>query len=359
VRLILYLLLLCACLTLIGIYAYRDLQRWGIEERLLSEVKTVDFPRATALNELAKRLVGEGVIDRQTYFSIWVRMFSDYSKFQAGTYRFEGYVSPYEVARKIINGDNYVPVVLEYTVPEGFTVRQIVDRLVAHGVGSKGEFDSLVRDPEFLSLVNVTASTLEGYLYPATYRFSKMPSAKEALTHMIETFWKKLPEGYEEDIKARDLNLEQAVSFASLIELETPNEREKPFVSEVIWRRLKDGVPLAIDAAIIYGIENYKGNITRKHLRDRKNKYNTRIHHGLPPSAIGSPSLSSLKAVLNPSNEGYYYYVLDAEDGSRHHFSKTLREHNNYVRKLVRDQKRMRIEERRQRRRQNKRDKKS
>ena len=132
------------------------------------------------------------------------------------------------------------------------------------------------------------------------------------------------------------LSLDQAVAFASLIELETMQAKEKPQIAEVIWRRLKAGAPLGIDAAIIYGIPNYDGDIKWVHLKDEKNPYNNRIHKGLPPTAIGAVSTSSLLAVLEPTNLGYYYYMLDATDHTHHVFSRTLAEHNALVQKYLR-----------------------
>ncbi len=145
-------------------------------------------------------------------------------------------------------------------------------------------------------------------------------------------FWRELPPSYEENCKAKGLILYQCVTFASLIELETKFDDERSMISEVIWRRLKAREPLGIDAALIYGIPNYDGDIKWVHLRDRKNKYNTRIFAGLPPSPIGSPSRDSLAAVLTPTNFGYRYYVLDIQIGERHHFSKSPSEHQKICR---------------------------
>ena len=132
----------------------------------------------------------------------------------------------------------------------------------------------------------------------------------------------------------KGLALHQAVTFASLIEAETLHDDERSKVSEVIWRRLKDNAPLGIDAALIYGIPDYAGDLKTAHLNDAKNRYNTRIHRGLPPSPIGNPSAKSMAAVLTPSDQGYYYYVL-IPGSDRHHFSRTLKEHNEHVRNLV------------------------
>ena len=156
---------------------------------------------------------------------------------------------------------------------------------------------------------------------------------------MVETFWNRLPEDYVAQLESLGLSLHEAVIFASLIEKETAIEDEKPKVAEVIWNRLKRKDALGIDAAVIYGIKDYDGQIRWSHLRDRKNPYNLRIHRGLPPGPIGAVSVSSLQAILEPTSEGYYFYVLKVNSGGRHHFSKTLKEHNLYVQKLVRHQK--------------------
>ena len=107
-------------------------------------------------------------------------------------------------------------------------------------------------------------------------------------------------------------------------------------IAEVIWSRLSKNEPLGIDAAVIYGIDGYQGDIKFAHLRDAKNPYNTRIHRGLPPGPICSPAVSSLKAVLNPTKSGYYYYVLVPGELKRHHFSRSLDEHNKHVQELIR-----------------------
>jgi UPF0755 protein len=180
----------------------------------------------------------------------------------------------------------------------------------------------------------VPSTNLEGFLYPATYNFTEQPTATSAYTQMAKTFWSHLPKDYEKSVQARGLTLQQAVTFASMIETETLNEDEKALISEVIWRRLKDGVPLGIDASLIYGIPGYGGDLTWADLSNADNPYNTRVHKGLPPTPIGATSLKSLEAVLTPSNFGYYYYVL-IPGTQRHHFSKSLKEHNEHVRILV------------------------
>ncbi len=346
-RFFLFSLILSAALLLAGRYGWQRIERWGTEPIQLSEPKVFNVPRGTSLQALAATLQREGLLTNKELFRVWVRLFADYSRFQAGLYRLEGSVSPQQIADVISRGDIYTPVVLELTIPEGFTLKQIAARLAGNELGTEEEFFALAQNKEFLRSLKIEADSLEGYFYPATYRFSKMPSIEEVIRHAVQTFWKKLPDGYEAAIAELNLTLTEAVTFASLIELETAHEDEKPFVSEVIWNRLNNNEALAIDASIIYGIEDYRGNLTRKHLQDRSNPYNSRVHPGLPPTPICSPSVSSLEAILTPSKKGFYFYVLDPTQGNRHHFSKTLREHNIYVRKLVKAQREARKRERR------------
>ncbi len=322
-----------------GVIAFFEVQKWSNEPHLLTRPVTISFPRGTPLIFLAGDLEKNGVVSHAALFRFWVKYSSDFTKFQAGQYRFEESVSPHSIATKMIQGDIYEPVVLQVTVPEGFTNKKIAARLEHLNVGEKERILSLMSDPSFLKTHNIPSSSTEGFLYPATYNFTSFPTVKEVLEKMIQTFWDRLPEDYEARIREKDLSLQEAVTFASLIELETRIEEEKPKVAEVIWRRLRSKVALAIDASIIYGIDSFDGNLRWKHLKDKSNLYNTRVHRGLPPTPIGSPSRSSLEAVLSPTDEGFFYYVLDLADGSRHHFSKSLQEHNRHVKKLVEEQK--------------------
>jgi UPF0755 protein len=318
---------------------YAWLTQWSTQKVHLANERILDLKPGTPLASFAAALADQGVVSNALAYTVWVRLEGNYQRYQAGHYRFMGDVAPADVASTIVKGDVYNPVVLQVTIPEGFTQKLIAERLAANGVGHIVEIQHLFTEKSFLQRLGVQAPSLEGYLYPATYDFRERPTAEQALELMVKTFWQNLPKDYEKRVKDMGLTLNDAVIFASLIELETRRDEEKPLISEVIWRRLKDKVPLAIDAALIYGIPDYDGTIRWAHLADAKNPYNTRIHVGLPPTAIGSPGVKSLEAVLIPSNFGYYYYVLIPGE-SRHHFSKTLQEHNLNVKKLVNGTKR-------------------
>ena len=316
--------------TLVG---YLD--HWASQLRPLpSEGIIFELKPGTPSATLAQQLTQLGLVDASWKFHLWVRLQRDYGRYQAGKYKIEGPISPKGLAAKLKSGETFREIILQVTVPEGWTSQSVIERLAAHRVGHIVELRRLLTDRAFLDRLKIPSSSLEGFLYPATYPFAAVPTPVQALSVMVETFWKNLPSGYETAAKAKGLNLAQAVTFASLIELETRLDDERPLIAEVIWNRLRTNMPLGIDAAIIYGVDDYDGSLRSRHLVDKGNPYNTRIHLGLPPTPIGSPSRKSLEAVLTPTDFGHFYYVLVQGEG-RHHFSKSLAEHNLHVKKLV------------------------
>lgn len=318
-------------------YVVDQVDRWSqIPHTTSTPEALVELRPRTSLKQLGQILEEKGVITDAWKFHLWVRISGGYEKFQAGTYLFSGEYTPVQIRKKMETGDIYVPLVLQVAIPEGFTLRMLNERLATKGVAQMRELNALVKDQAFLkSLGIVNAPSIEGYTYPATYNFEKMPTAKEFYARTVKKFFERLPPHYEEQLRELNLTLHQAVTFASLIELETMQENEKPMIAEVIWNRLKRGEALGIDAAIIYGIPNYAGDITWAHLKDAKNTYNTRVHKGLPPGPIGAVSRSSLEAVLKPTKFGYYYYMLDASDRTHHVFTRTAKEHNAALQKYL------------------------
>ncbi|MBN8549964.1 MAG: endolytic transglycosylase MltG [Deltaproteobacteria bacterium] len=325
-----------AVLAFLGFYYARYwIIDWSGRPRQIAEPVQVELLKGATLSSLSTQLEEKNLVADRRLFQWWVKYFYGYDHFQAGPYRFEGSVSPRLIADTMMRGEIYQPVVYQITVPEGATLRQIAERMSEGGLGSREEILAKAQDKELLQRLKVPANSLEGYLYPATYPFAVKPSATEVFTMMVQQFWKALPTDYEARVAQLGLTLTDAVTFASLIELETASDDERPLVSEVIWNRYKAKTALGIDAALIYGIKDYQGDITWKHLQDASNPYNLRLHAGLPPTPIASPSLKSLLAVLTPSNFGYLYYVVDAQDPSHHRFTKSFAEHNRNVREYL------------------------
>jgi len=312
-------------------------ERWSQTPILIASPQVVNLPAKASLRQFSHLLFTQDIINNELFFHIWVRWKGFYPHFQAGSYQFVDQVSPQDIASKVLSGEVYNPVSFEITIPEGYSLQQTIDKINSAGIG-KGvvALTALAKKEEFLSQVHVNAPSLEGFLYPATYKFYKeKPSAEKIYQAMVEEFFKRLPNDYESKLHAQGLSLYQGVILASLIEKETFQPEERNFIAEVILNRLKVNMPLGIDAALIYGIKDYDGTIRFKDLQDASNPYNTRIHRGLPPTPIASPSLEALLAVVSPTNHGYFYYVLLPGDEKKHHFSSNLKEHNLYVHKLV------------------------
>ncbi len=295
----------------------------------------MDLQKGMSLQALSMELKDKNLISSSRLFTLWTKVFSDFRSFQAGHYAFERVVSPLDIEKSFKSGKIYSVPSVELVIPEGFTLKQIINRCVALGIGSKKEFRKLSRDPNFLLSQGISSSSIEGYLYPATYSFYSTPTASQVFIEMINAFWKKLPEGYEILVASRGITLHQAMIIASLVEAETSKDFEKPMVAEVIWNRLERKMALGIDAAVIYGIPNFNGNLTRKDLDNRDNPYNLRLHLGLPPTPITTPHRDSLLAVVNPTSHGFLYYVLDPDKVGEHTFSRSLEEHNRAVKKLI------------------------
>jgi len=331
-----YFIGLVGLLVVFSGYALWWLDTWAETTIYLNDAVIVRYPKKTSLQVLSKELDRQGVVSNEWFFRLWVRFLSQYKYFQAGKYKFSEAVSPQKIALTLSKGDIYKELVLQITVPECFRYKQIAERLLETNIGRAEDYEKLFYSKSLRDKYSIPGKSIEGYLYPATYLFyDTPPTPEEVITNMIEEFFEKVPTDYVVQLEKRGLSLYEGVVFASLIEKETAILDEKFKISEVIWRRLKNNSPLGIDAAIIYGIKNYRGDIKNRHLRDRKNPYNTRIHKGLPPTPICSPSLSSLKAILNPTNRGYYYYVLIPDGEKKHHFSRNYKEHKKYVNNFI------------------------
>ena len=318
-----------------GLAGLQYLKEWAITPLPVSVDTMVELRPGMPLRTLAQQLESKNLISDAYIFTIWMKISRQYPHLEAGTYLFKNSVTPADILDKLKRGDNYIPLVLQVAIPEGFTLKMLNNRLATKNVGRLADLQKLVTDRKFIRSLGINAISLEGFTYPATYSFDKMPNGEDFYRKTVKTFFEHLPAGYENNIARIGLTLTQAVTFASLIEMETMRDEEKPMIAEVIQSRLKNGEPLGIDAAIIYGIPDYGGDIKWKDLKNANNPYNTRLHRGLPPTPIGAASISSLEAILNPTKLGYYYYMLDSADHTRHVFSKTLGEHNALVNKFL------------------------
>jgi len=264
------------------------------------------------------------VITHKPFFLVWARLMGYSKKIKAGEYRLGPSMSPLRILDILTKG---AIITHSVTIPEGFTRVQIAALLSDKALVNKEEFLSLTADPEVLGEYGVTGPNLEGYLYPDTYQFGRGLSAKSIIGVMVRRF-REITAPFRARAEEMGMTMAKVVTLASIVEKETGLEEERPLIASVFLNRMKAGMRLESDPTVIYGIEDFGGNLTRKDLATRTS-YNTYVIRGLPPGPIANPGREAIKAVLYPAETDYLYFV-SKNDGS-HYFSKILSEHNRAV----------------------------
>jgi UPF0755 protein len=287
----------------------------------------VDVPHGASRRAVARLLANQGVVRSRWVFEALSRWRSR-NTLQAGEYFFDHPVTSREVFDAIANGRVYVR---ELTIPEGFSMFDIADLVQREDFTSRENFLAAARNPALIRDLVPGAPSLEGFLFPATYEFSRHPTGEQMVTAMVAHFRKEWAEISAQQPNLSRMGLEQVVTLASLVERETPKSEERPLVAGVFVNRLHRRVPLQCDPTVVYALElagNYNGRLEARNLTF-DSPYNTYRHIGLPPGPIANPSGASLRAALAPPETDYLYFVANTEGG--HFFGRTLAEHNHNV----------------------------
>jgi UPF0755 protein len=247
---------------------------------------------------------------------------------KAGEYRFDHPVPLTEVYARIARGDVYT---LALTIPEGFNIFDIAQAIQNAGLGSKEAFLAAEQQhTELIASLSPNAISLEGYLFPDTYHFSRHATPQQMLATMVRRFRQvtmQLGLAAGQSTSGGDSDLAHTVILASLVEKEVNQNAERPLVAGVFLNRLAQRMPLATDPTVIYAalLENrYRGTIYASDLKSASG-YNTYVHAGLPPGPICNPGVASLRAAMSPAKTDYLYFVSDDNGHSR--FSASLKEH--------------------------------
>jgi UPF0755 protein len=286
--------------------------------------RVIEIREGATLREVAGTLGEKGVIKSPTLFLLWGKWMGYGREIKAGEYLLSPEMSPVKVFSVLIKG---VSITYPVTIPEGFNRKQIAALLSEKGITDADEFLRVSGDPKLARKYGISEPSLEGYLYPDTYRFRHHMDAGKVIDVMLRRFREVLAP-YEEDLKRSPLSLKQVVILASIVEKETGNAAERPRIARVFLNRLKKKMRLESDPTVIYGLPSFSGNLTKKDL-ERPTRYNTYVIRGLPPGPIANPGIESIKAVLFPA-PGNDLYFVSKNDGT-HHFSTTLEEHNRAV----------------------------
>lgn len=313
-----------------GIFCWRFYQFLSLPGPALPHPVLVFVPKGTRLQEIAQRLFSAGMISNARFFVWWTRITGADRRIKSGEYAFTAPLAPRALLHLLTTGGGLRHVV---TTTEGMTFRQISALLATQGLGAEESFLCLNRDPAFLAARGLPLQGAEGYLYPDTYRFSWLDSPEEILGRMVNRFYAAFTPAMYRRAAALDLSVQQVVILASIIEKETGTPAERPLVSAVFYNRLRKGMPLQSDPTVIYGIDHFDGNLTRRHLLT-PSPYNTYLFRGLPPGPIASPGLDAILAALHPAERDYLYFV--AKGDGTHVFSSNLDSHNRAVQRFQR-----------------------
>ncbi len=292
-----------------------------------SRVVIVDIAEGASLSDVAERLHRENLIKSDWAF-VWMgRLEGLDRRIISGEYEFHGGMSPSIILEKIIKGE-----VLQHTVtiPEGFSMSQIADLLHEQRLTDRDAFLRYARDPAFIQTLSLSVGTLEGYLFPDTYRFARHVKPERLIEAMVARFKQAVSEEDRERAMELGLSLHQVMTLASVIEKETARPAERSLISGVFHNRLRKDIPLQSDPTVIYAVHEFDGNLRKKDL-SIDSPYNTYQVVGLPPGPIANPGRAAIHAALYPEATDYLYFV-SRNDGS-HEFSTTLAEHNQAVRK--------------------------
>ena len=286
----------------------------------------LDFPKGTNTSEMAAELSNSGVI-RFSWQFLLARAFRSSARLQAGEYQFTQPASVWTVFDRIARGDVFF---YELVVPEGANIFDISESVNRLGFLKGPDFIVAARNPALIRDLAPQAPTLEGYLFPSTYRVTRNATVQQLCRMMTDLFrkkWQELPR----PPGAPPVN--EIVTLASLIEKETAVPEERPLVASVYANRLRLGMALDCDPTTIYASlldARYRGTIYRSDL-ESANAYNTYRHTGLPPGPIANPGLASLKAALAPATTDYLYFVAKPDGSGGHHFSSSISEHDRAV----------------------------
>ena len=289
------------------------------------DVRFVEISSGMSFAQVADVLEKEGIVSGVKRFCLLAKLKGVEKEIKAGDYTFHTAMTPSRVLDKLVKGEYRVHKV---TIPEGFTLFQIADLLEKEGLVEKKKFLEYVSDPLFVHSLGIKGKTLEGFLFPDTYQLRKGMGEEFILRRMVSRFNEVFKEEYKQRTKELNMDLEEVVTLASIVEKETSDPSERSLIAAVFRNRLNKGMMLQSDPTVIYGLKDFSGNLTKEDLKI-KTPFNTYLIKGLPPQPIANPGEESIKSVLYPSPKKYLYFV-SRNDGT-HHFSVTLKEHNQAV----------------------------
>jgi UPF0755 protein len=296
-------------------------------------IATVTIADGDGARKIAEELQEAGVIQSARLFRVLVAFMGIENELQAGDYEFDKGMTTVSVINRIHNG---VTAPLMVTIPEGLRAEEIAKLLEDKGVMSKDDLLSALKDTysEPFLPANASDTNLQGYLFPATYGFSRSTTGHKAVQQMLDAFNKQVVTEVQPQLESTGLTLDQVITLASIVEREAVKPEERPLIASVYLNRMKVGMALQADPTVQFALANDPQNVAKygywkKEISladlETDSPYNTYKSTGLPRGPIACPGIESIRAVLRPARTNYLFFV--AKDDGSHVFAETLEEH--------------------------------
>lgn len=315
---------------------------YQLEPTAAGQTVRVEIPRGSSSNKIADLLAEEGIIRNASLFKYYLKYKEQGDKFQAGIYELAPGMDRDAIIAKLNAGETVKAETIRFTIPEGYTLMQIADKLSSEGLVDKDKFLEIASSSAILGTADATLGIpddenmlyrLEGYMFPETYEMAVDSDEQAIISRMLKETDRKLSQlssSWMDDMEEHGLNFHQLLTIASIIEREVVVDAERALVSGVIYNRLKDNERLQIDATVQYLLDKPKERLLEKDL-EVVSPYNTYLVSGLPPGPIASPSMASIQAALYPEETDYKFYVAKRDGTHEHLFAKTYSQHQKNI----------------------------
>jgi UPF0755 protein len=303
------------------IWAYAD--RPLVPDDLTNVI--VEVRPGQSVKTIAEILHHAGIINNPWKFRLLARSRGHDKQLKAGEYVFSAAMTPKKILEIMVKGAVRLH---KLSIPEGYNLYQIAELIAKAELGTAAAFIQVCTNAALVRAKGVEAETLEGYLFPDTYFFPKSITIEQMAMTMVNRFFAVFRSEWKTRAENLGYTVHQVVTLASMIEKETAAPFERAMISSVFHNRLAKKMRLESDPTVIYGLKNFDGNLTRRHL-DTLTPYNTYRIAGLPPGPIANPGRESLAAALFPQETAFIYFV--SKKDNTHHFSVNLEDHNRAV----------------------------
>jgi UPF0755 protein len=288
-------------------------------------VARTTIPHGSSTRQAAESLSRVGLIKSPTFFVVYARVFGRGKIIRAGTYELRKDLGYGKILEALAGGKGLVKT---FTIPEGFSVSQVV-RILASRLNVPPEsVEAAVRDTALRRRLDVPAATLDGYLFPDTYTLPEGATARSAVTLMVKRFEQVWTPAWTARLDTIGLSRNDILTLASIVEKEAKLPQERPVIAGVYMNRLRQGMLLQADPTVQYALPEHQTRLLYRHLKV-KSPYNTYINKGLPPGPIGAPGKAAIQAALYPAQVPYRYFV--AFPDGHHEFRVTAAQHESIV----------------------------